>query len=568
MLKFDPKFNPEIHPDWEVHPEWGFGVHKEKSTYNCDVVIIGSGPNGLAAGAYLAKAGLKVLILEKRLEAGGGLCTEDSVTLPNMLHNTCAIYFLMVDNAPVYKDFKLEEDYKLRHVWPDLQFALPLSDGRSVRIYRDVDKTCESLAKFSKKDAETYREIYHKFNKITDGFLAPATYVDPKPGPFQAAMLEAHPLGKELSEFSPKSPRKIVDELFENEHVKALMLYVAAHWGLEPNVDGVGYLAVLCLNRATHYSLCVGGSHMLAQVIQKVICENKGQIWTSQIIKRIVVKNGVAEGVELNDGTLIKANKAIISTIDPIQTFIKYVGKENLAEDFVEKIENFHWEHWSLLTVHLALDQAPAFLDPEINNAFIYAPVGIETEEELLNLWSGLAKGELWTKGFNCSFPSLHDPSQAWPGRHVGLISQMAPYKLKEGTDKYYRYLFREEIGKKCIETLRKYAPNMTEDNILWASTHTPLDIENKMADMVQGSIKQGAYEPLQMGFLRPNEYCSTHRTPIKNLYLGGASSHSGGLVTFGPGYGVANSVADDYGVEKWWPEPESVTKARKEGLL
>jgi phytoene dehydrogenase-like protein len=111
MLKFDPNFNPEIHPYLEWHPEWAQGVRKNKPTYNYDVIIIGSGPNGLAAGAYLAKAGLKVLILEKRLEAGGGLCTEDMVTLPNMLHNTCAIYFLMVDNAPVYKDFKLEEDY-------------------------------------------------------------------------------------------------------------------------------------------------------------------------------------------------------------------------------------------------------------------------------------------------------------------------------------------------------------------------------------------------------------------------------------------------------------------------
>jgi phytoene dehydrogenase-like protein len=94
------------------------------------------------------------------------------------------------------------------------------------------------------------------------------------------------------------------------------------------------------------------------------------------------------------------------------------------------------------------------------------------------------------------------------------------------------------------------------------------VDIENKFPDMKNGSIKQGAYEPLQMGFLRPNEDCSQHRTSIENLYLGGASCHSGGLITFGPGYNVANVVAEDCEVEKWWPEPENVTKARKEGLL
>lgn len=529
-----------------------------------DVIIIGSGPNGLAAGAYLCKAGLKVLILERLLEAGGGLACEEC-TLPRFIHNTHSIYHLMVEYAPPYKDFNLEG---ISYVYPELQFALPLSNGKSVCIYKDVDRTCESLAKFSKKDAEAYRELYHKLQKQMDGFLAPATYVDPMPAPLQAARLEATELGREITAFSSKSPRAIVEELFENEHVRALMLYVAAHWGLEPDVDGVGYLAALCLNRASHYQLCIGGSHGLAQALIKIIQSNGGIVWGSQIIKRIVVNDGVASGVEMEDGRIIEANKAVISTIDPNQTFIKYVGKENLSEDFVEKIENFRWEHWSLLTVHLALEAAPSFIDPEINNAYIQAPVGIETEEELLGLWDSIAKGELVTKGFNCCFPSIHDPSQAPKGRHTGLISLMAPYKLKEGTEKYYSYKFKEEIADRCIETLQKYAPNMAGDNILWRITHTPLDIENRFQDMVEGSIKQGAYEPLQMGFLRPNEECSNHRTPIQNLYLGGSSSYPGGLITFGSGYGVANSIADDYGVEKWWPEPEIVAKAREEGLL
>jgi phytoene dehydrogenase-like protein len=531
-----------------------------------DVIIIGAGPNGLAAGAYLCKAGLKVLLLESQLEAGGGLASEEA-TLPRFIHNTHAIYHLMVEYAPPYKDFNLEKE-KVRYVYPDLQFALPLSNGKSVCIYKDVERTCASIAKFSKKDAETYREIYHKLQKQADGFLAAATYVDPTPAPLQAAMLEATEFGREISGYSSKSPKRIIEDLFENEHIRALMLYVTAHWGLEPDVDGVGYLAALCLNRASHYQLCVGGSHTLAQALIRIILDNGGMIWGSQRIKRIVVNNSAATGVEMEDGRIIEVNKAIISTIDPIQTFIKYVGKENLSQEFIETTENFKWEHWSLLTVHLALEKAPVFNDPEINNACVYAPVGIETEEELLGLWDSIAKGELVTKGFNCCFPSVHDPSQAPKGRHTGLISQMAPYKLKEGTAKYYNYLFKEEIAQKCLETLRKYTSNMTKENILWAVTHTPLDFENRFPDMVQGSIKQGAYEPLQLGFLRPNEFCSNHRTPIQNLYLGGASCHSGGLITFGPGYGVANSIAEDYGVTKWWPEPEIVTRAHQEGLM
>jgi phytoene dehydrogenase-like protein len=530
-----------------------------------DVIILGAGPNGLCAGAYLSKLGLKVLLLEKQMESGGGLASEE-LTIASFVHNTHSIYHLMVEYAPPYKDFDTVKEVK--YIYPDLQFALPLSDGKSVCIYKDVDRTCESIAKFSKKDAETYREIYHRFQRQMDGFLAPATYVDPIPAPLQAAKLDTTDFGREISEFSSKSPKTIIEELFENEHVRALMLYVTAHWGLEPDVEGVGYLAVLCLNRASHYQLCVGGSHTLAQALIKTIQQNGGVAWTSQRIKRIVVNNGGATGVELENGMVIEANKAVISTLDPIQTFIKYVGKENLTQDFVDKVENFRWEHWSLLTVHLAMDKAPVFNNPEINNAYIYAPVGIETEQELLGFWDSIAQGELVTKGFNCCFPSVHDPTQAPKDRHTGLISLMAPYKLKGGTEKYYNYKFKEEIAEKCLETLRKYAPNVTEDVILWKETHTPLDFENRFPDMVEGSIKQGAYEPLQMGFLRPNEECSNHRTPIQNLYLGGASSYPGGLVTFGPGYGVANSIVEDYGIEKWWSEPEIVTKARDEGLI
>lgn len=531
-----------------------------------DVIIIGAGPNGLAAGAYLSKAGLKVLLLERLLESGGGLACEEC-TLPRFIHNTHAIYHLMVEYAPPYKDFNLEQE-GVKFVYPDLQFALPLSNGKSVRIYKDVEKTCANFAQFSKKDAESYRTMYHTFQKQTDAFTAAATYVPAMPAPLQAAMLDSSELGREITGFSSKSPKTIVEELFENEHIRALMLYVAAHWGLEPDVDGVGYLAVLCLNRASHYRLAVGGSHSVAQGLIKVILSNGGKLWGSQRVKRIIIKNGAATGVEMEDGRIIEAGKAVISTLDTRQTFIDYVGKDNLTPDFVDKIENFKWEHWSLLTVHLALDKAPAFLDPEINNACVFAPVGIETEEELLGLWNSMSKGELVTKGFNCCFPSIHDPSQAPKGRHTGLISQMATYNLKDGASQYYRHMFKEEIAAKCLETLRKYAPNMTDENVLWSTTHTPVDIENRFANMVKGSIKQGAYEPLQLGFLRPNEDCSNHRTPIQNLYLGGASSHSGGLVNFGPGYLVANSIAEDYGVTKWWPEPESVKMSREKGLM
>ncbi len=537
---------------------------------NYDIIIIGVGHNGMTIGGYLAKAGLKVLMLEKRHEVGGGLATEE-VTIPFYLHNTHAIYHLMAEYAPPLKDFNIEQ-YAVKYLHPDPPFAMPVSDGRCVCIYRDVNKTCDSIAKFSQRDAESYREMYHNFHEMVDSFLAPATYYPPSPAPLQAALLEQTELGRKITAISERTPEEIVNELFEDEHVRALMLYVACHWGLDYSQSGVSYLVPLTIERATRYDLVEGGSHKLSAGLLKAVLENKGEVRTSVRIKRIIVEDGAAKGVELIDGTEIRANKAVVSTIDTHQTFLKLVGEDNLDKYFVEKIKIWQWEKWSLLDVHLALEEAPNFTaaasNPDVNKAFVYV-LGCETSEELKKQWEAMRNGELLDpSAFNCCFPSVHDPGQAPPGRHTGLISQMAPYRLKGDAETWLHIKFKEERAEKLLATLQKYAPNMTKDKVLFQYVSTPADIENKFWNMVEGSIKQGAYHPLQMGFLRPNEDCSQNVTPIKNLYLGGASCYPGGLVTFGSGYVAANTIAENLGVEKWWPEPEIVAAARGKGLL
>jgi phytoene dehydrogenase-like protein len=534
-----------------------------------DGIIIGAGPNGLTTGAYLAKAGLKVLLLEKRFELGGGLCTE-VVTIPGFLHNTHAVYHMMVDYSPVLKDLNLEADYDLKWVYPPLQFVMPFADGSSICLYTDVEKSCASIAKFSQKDADAYRSIYNKYNQYMEEFIGPATYHEAIPAFEQMVKLQSSDVGREIGELTEHTPKDIVDGLFEHDKVRTLFLYLACMWGLDYNMEGLGYLVPLYINRGTNYRLCVGGSHRLAHLMSKFIYDQGGMVIGNQLIKRIVIEDGAAKGVELEDGRVIEADKFVCSSVDPYQTFVNLVGEGHLAPDFVTRVKDFAWEWDSLFDVHLALDKAPQFTaaasNPEINNAFIYI-VGHESEQELINHWEAIRRGELIDGGFNCCFPSVHDPTEAPPGRHTALISQHAPYELKEGgAEAWYR--IREQHADRCVATLRKYAPNIDEDNILWRYITTPLDIENKFADMVKGSIKQGGYFPLQMGYLRPNEECSHHRTPIKNLYLCGASTYSGGCVIWGPGYNAANRIADDLGIGKWWPKPEVVTRAEEKGLL
>jgi len=450
---------------------------------------------------------------------------------------------------------------------------MPLADGRCLCIYTDLEKTCASIARFSQKDADSYREMFRLYEQMMKNIAGPMTYIKPEPAPLMAAKAEMTELGRQMTELSEKTPDEVICGLYENEHVRTLMLYMCCHWGLDYSQSGVGYLIPLYLNRHVNYRLTAGGSHRVSNALLKSIFEHKGQIRTSAQIKRIIVENGEAKGVELEDGTQYLANKAVVSTIDIHQTFLKYVGEGNLPGDFVDMVNSWQWEKWSLCDLHLALEEPPRFKaaesNPEVNNSFIYV-LGYENPDELRKQWDLMQTGELPEKaGYIAAFPSMHDSYQAPPGRASGLLSQMAPFDLKDGgSDRWLRYKYRQEISEYQLATLERYAPNITRDKVLWWNITTPADIQNKFANMVRGSYKQGMYHPLQMGFLRPNQECSHNTTPVKNLFLGGASVFPGGCVIWGPGYNCANTVAEECGIEKWWKEPDYVVEAREKGYI
>jgi phytoene dehydrogenase-like protein len=514
-----------------------------------DMIIIGGGPNGLECAAYLAKAGQKCLLLEKRFEVGGGLATEQ-VTLPDFFHNTHAIYHMMVDYAPVYQDLNFDE-YLVKHIKPEMQWAMPLKDGKCLCVYTDVEKTCASIAKFSKKDADSYRGMYKLFDDMMRNIVGPQTFVPMGPAPLMAAHAESTDLGKQMTAMAEKTPEEIVCELYENDTVRTLMLYACCHWGLDYSQSGLSYLIPLYLNRLVNYQLVSGGSHRISNALLKRYFENKGQVRTSAQIKRFIVEGGAVKGVELEDGTQYLADKAVT----------------NMDSELVEMIKSWQWEKWSLFDVHLALAEPPQFKaaasDPQINNSFIYL-IGYENLAGLKRHWDEMKEGKMPDDaGFNASFPSVHDPYQAPPGKCAGLISQMATYDLKDGGhEKWLNMKFREEYMWKQIAKLQQYAPNLTNDKVLETYITSPADIQNKFANMVKGGYKQGMYHPLQMGYLRPNQECSQYRTPVKNLYVGGSSVAPGGCVIWGSGYNCANAVAEDYGIQKWWSEPKMVTEA------
>ena len=537
-----------------------------------DFIILGAGPNGLAIGAYLSKAGQRVLLLEKRLEEGGGLMTEQ-VTLPDFYHNTHALYMMMVDLAPVYEDFQFETRWDVHHVFPDLQVALPTRDGRCLCFYRDVDRTCRSIAEFSDSDARAYRAMHGRYEEMMQKILGPQTYVPMDPAPLMAHKAQLTELGRELSELAEMTPQEIICEMYENDVVRTALLYMSTHWGLDYAQSGVSYMVPIYLNRMVNYRLTRGGSHRVSNALYRSIFAHQGQIRQSVRIKRILVDQGEARGVLLEDGREYLAEKAVISTLNPHQTFLDYVGRENLDPDFVAMVENYMWEKWSLNNLHLALNEVPHFKaadrNPDVDKALFYI-LGFEAMQELTDYYDAITSGDLPERfGLTCTFPSVHDGYQAPAGRATAYISQMAPYDLRDGgKDRWYDRGFRAARAEEMIALVSRYTTNTDKNRILKTYMTTPVDIENKYATMVKGGYKHGAYHPLQMGYLRPNQDCSQYRTPIQNLYVGGASVAPGGMIIWGPGYNCANAVAEDYGIEKWWSEPEMVRSAIEEGYV
>jgi len=536
MKRFTDNWPEQTEKAYEYIPEEGKNfftypvIQRPSGKREFDIVIIGGGPNGLTTGAYLARAGLKVVIVDRRNELGGGVATEE-LRQPGYRHNTHAIYMPMVDYAPAYKDLDLEK-HQLEHIFPEVQFAMSFADGSSLCIYNEPEKTCQSIAQFSQKDADTYREFFKRAQVMMDEFIAPSTYVQPMPAFDQLMRLVKEPWHHEMNELQAMSPKQFVDDTFENDKVKALILYILCMWGMDPLQGGVGYLIPLYVNRASNYRLVVHGSHVLAAALTRDFMEHGGKIFSPYAVEKIVVEGGEAKGVQLSGGPYLEAKLGVVSTIDPQQTFLKYVGEEHLEPDFVEATSGWLWEHWSLFVTHMCLLEAPQFKsaekNPDVARAFIHV-IGYESAEDFVKQQEMIAAGEFDERiGFNCCFPSIHDPSQAPSGKHTGLISCMAPYNLNGDSNKWLKYKFKEEKAWMLINKLAKYAPNITEKVVRDTFVATPGDVANKFLDMVGGSIKQGQYHPLQMGYLRPNEYCSTHRSPIKNLYMGGACTYPG----------------------------------------
>ena len=516
---------------------------------NYDGIIIGAGHHGLVLGAYLAKAGLDILVVERRLDYGGGLSTKEA-TEPGFYHNLHSINHFHISETPWFKDLGLGE--RVTYITPRYEFGQAHSDGTALVLGRDLEETVANIARFSKKDAATFREWNRKGERITANIFLPERYSEPLPQTEREALLSRTMLGREFLAVTKRQPLDVVQELFENEHVRLLFLFKVSLFGTWL-VDTLSTSPMGSVIRAfdleTGYQLCQGGSFNLARGLMETFIAAGGHYQPQVAIDRIIIEGGQATGIALADGRTVRA-KFIASTLDVHQTFEQLVGRGQLPEPFRRKLDGFRYTPWTIYGLHLALHESPRFaaasFDPNIDRALKWS-IGAETMEDLFAAHRDVQAGRVpKLVQFGSGPLSLLDPTQAPPGKHTTYAWHVMPLNPDLGGQRYDE--FQEEFADKIIETWARYCPNMTRRNIIARHIYTARDYACELINMTSGDIFMGAFNAGQVMYDHFG-----YRSPIANLYNAGSAGHPGGAISGGAGYITAGIIARDLGLKLWW---------------
>ncbi|HEX2453521.1 MAG TPA: NAD(P)/FAD-dependent oxidoreductase [Vicinamibacterales bacterium] len=516
-----------------------------------DALVIGAGHNGLVNAAYLARAGRKVLVLERRHVVGGAAVTEE--VFPGFKFSVCS-YVVSLLRPEIIRELDLP-----RHgleILPLDGTLTPMPSGDYLWRVNDHSKTRREIARHSKVDAEAYDE-YARAMVEMGRFVKPIlTMTPPDPTSLEPrGLMDLLFLARRFQALSDEdkynqvqlmtmSAVDFLDQWFETDVLKATMS-ASGIIGTFLGVRSPGTAYVLLHHYMGEidgafrsWGLSRGGTGAISDAIAGAAREAGVEIRTETTVSKIIVKEDAAVGVVLQNGDYITAD-IVSSSVDPNLTFLKMVGAEHLPDEFVEDVRRYKYRG-SSGKVNLALDALPDFTclpgpGPHLRGAISISPSIAYMERAYDEAKYGRYSRHPY---IDMVIPSLTDPSVAPPGKHVvSCFVQYAPYHLKEGSWDDHR----EAFGDAVINTLAEYAPNI-RDIILHRQVVTPLDLEREWG-LTEGNIFQGELTLEQLFFLRPAPGWAQYRTPIKQLYMCGSATHPGGGIMGAPGRNAAMRI-------------------------
>ncbi|MGV9713960.1 phytoene desaturase family protein [Gordonia sp. NPDC003424] len=501
-----------------------------------DVVVVGSGHNGLIAAGYLAKSGRKVLVLERMHYAGGGVATLEMAEPGFWSERHSALHVLIQANPLITDDeLGLLGKHGLEYISMDHPYAAIFDDGTFLPIYRDTERTVAEIERFSAADANAYRKFVDAAVEITD-LILPGFFVPPVDPATAGAALAAAPYGPETLRAMGMSVSDVFGEWFSDERVLVALNRLASEIiTSHPDDKNTGIFAYAAIGIVAKYGISVprGGGVNFTNACIRALQAGGGDIRLNTEVDQIIVENGRAVGVRTTTGETIRAREAVLGSIHP-HLLASFLG-DNLDPAIAAAAEHTELSKFTGFVVHAALNEPLRYkCSPDINN-FVMNTLTHGGFTDMLDTFDTLRRGrfpEFPLVGAGC--PSVADPSRAPEGNAVLHLFCLTTYDLEDGGPQRWEEI-KEDYAKFLIEYTATFYENLDADNIRDYEIVSPLDHEKDTPSFRHGDINGIAMLTNQLGAARPTPALADYTVPgVEGLYLVGPFQHPGGGVVGG----------------------------------
>lgn len=514
---------------------------------DADVVVIGSGPNGLVAAAVLARAGRSVTVVERAPKAGGSV-RSDELTLPGYVHDTHSAFYGMLHASPVFKELGLDR----RMAWcrHDDPVAAAVGPGDVAVIHRDAADTAKGLAHGHAGDGEAWEALWSWWQREGRKFFAVMLAPVPSARPMLRFLRAARVRGAlEAVKLQLEPIEAVATSRFEGRAARALLASGTTHTDLAADATGSTPAALMLDLVAQEFGMPIprGGAGRLAEALAEVVCEAGGTIVTDAAIRRVVIEGGRAIGVETDSGDVVRARHAVVADVGVLALCRRLVGEEHFPSTYLDGLRRFR-HGTGIFKVDLALDGPVPWADGALGGVAVVHLTGdldtmarsaFEARRGLLPARPLLVVGQ----------QSVADPTRAPPGSHTLWVETHVPPVVRgDGADVIDARGWgdaRDAFTARAIDLLETHAPGLSS-RIVATSVRTPPDLEAENPNLVGGDLAGGSMALDQQLVFRPVPGWFRYRTPVRGLYLCSASAHPGGAVHGMTGRNCAQRVLRD----------------------